>query len=82
MKKIILTLTFCFSFLFSFGIESNPEKKENEVFNCWVKITYLTTNPETLETTSFEWYHWVGYAGTQESCNRMAREFADSIEAY
>ncbi|WP_445749042.1 hypothetical protein [Polaribacter sp.] len=81
MKRIVLTLTFCLSFLFSFGNEYKIEKVDNEVFNCWVKITYLTTNPETLETTSFEWYHWVGYAGSQDSCNKMAKQFSDSIEA-
>lgn len=79
MKKVILTLAFCFSFLFSFGNDTKAKKINTEVFNCWVTITYLTVNPETFETTSFTWQHWVGYAGSQESCNAQAQEFADSL---
>ncbi|NCT11109.1 MAG: hypothetical protein GW772_13670 [Flavobacteriia bacterium] len=82
MKKIVLTSILSFCFFLSFGNEIDIKKQENEFFNCWVKITYLTVNPETFETTSFEWYHWAGYAGSQESCNKLAKEFADSINAY
>lgn len=79
MKKIILTLVLSFSFFFSFGNEAEIEKTNTEVFNCWVTITYLTVNPETFETTSFTWKHWVGYAGSQESCSAQAKIFADSL---
>ena len=64
---------------FSFGNEAEIEKTNTEVFNCWVTITYLTVNPETFETTSFTWKHWVGYAGSQESCSAQAKIFADSL---
>ncbi|MHB0753636.1 hypothetical protein [Polaribacter sp. M15] len=81
MKKIILTLVLSFSFLFSFGNEYENKNNDNEYdyFNCWVEVTYLTTNPETFETTSFTWYHWVGFASSQESCNKQAEEFANSL---
>lgn len=72
MKKVILTLILSFSFLFSFGNETKTIEKDVDFFNCWRKVVYLTTNPETFETTSFVWYEWLGYAGSQESCNRMA----------
>ncbi|MBG7611319.1 hypothetical protein IU405_03565 [Polaribacter sp. BAL334] len=79
MKKIVLTLTFCLSFLFSFGKNDNNQSLNIDVFNCWVQVRHVVTDPTTFESFSYTFTHWVGYAGSQESCDAQARNYLTTM---
>jgi hypothetical protein len=61
--------------LFSFGKNEKNQLLNNKEFNCWVQVRHVFTDPTTFESYSYTFTHWVGYAGSQESCDAQARQY-------
>lgn len=79
MKKMILTLFLIFSFLVTYGNEVETEKSSLDFFNCYVNIQVTNTNLITGESYTYSYWQWVGYAGKESNCEKMAQDLVDSM---